>query len=337
MLVAVATIGGVLSACGSSGGTASGASGAASTQSLTIDGFQGIVTSQLVKTAIDRGFFKKNHLNVKIQFFTSDTAVLAAHVSGALPLISISPLDVIIADSKGATLRFVQNDFLDAADLVAGPGVPSTGSSYPHSMLGLKGKTVGSAALSGVLYDTLQLAVSSSGLASSAVHYAAVGVGASAVAALKAGTVQAVILNPPLSKEVLAEVPGSHLIFSLPTSGPALLQNLEDGGFAADSPWITSHHKEVTEFLAGLEEAYAWASKPADFRAWESEVASLIPGLSPTILKSTSQFALTSLKPVSLPENAALVKTALQRWNNFAKAVSITTTAVPTSDMIQNP
>lgn len=196
--LALATVSG----CGSSSTTdgsrpaVSGITSAASSgDNITIGVFTGSTFSIPYPIAVSEGFFAQNGLNAKIVKFTTGPALISGVISHSVDVSALSPLVLISTQLQGqSSLRATGPSMKNSTLLVASTssvGTQAKTLSYPETVKRLKGKRVGVPALGAagqVLVDSLLVGA---GMTPDDVTYLAVGGASSALAALKAGRIDA--------------------------------------------------------------------------------------------------------------------------------------------------
>lgn len=151
-----------------------------------------------VYVAIDQGFFAKNGLNVTLDGVQGAPPMFAALTSASVQFGLFGWTDVVTLYERGEPVQSVfDSAYSGAFTLVTNPGSPYT------SLASLKGQNVGVAAPD-LTQFMVQAELNASGYNPNAyLHFAYVGLGGSAEAALKAGTVVATLQIDPITTALL--------------------------------------------------------------------------------------------------------------------------------------
>jgi NitT/TauT family transport system substrate-binding protein len=164
-------------------------------EGITIGVFTGSTFSIPYPIAVGEGFFALNGLNAKIVKFTTGPALISGVISHSVDLSALSPLVLTSTQLQGqSSLRATGPSMKSSTLLVASTasvGIEAKTLAYPETVRLLKGKRVGVPALGAagqVLVDSLLVGA---GMMPGDVTYLAVGGESSALAALKAGRIDA--------------------------------------------------------------------------------------------------------------------------------------------------
>lgn len=237
--------------CGSSGGDASsagvgaaGASGASG--AIKVGLFSNNVGYTTLWVALDKGFFKKNGLNIKITNLEGGgSAAVPAIVSGSVSLAVGGAADVITAISKGVLdAKFFYETQSAGYDVVVKKGITSFDQ--------LKGKTVGVSGEGGADQAFLQATLADQGLAASDVTFVRAGTVSARLSALDAGKVDA-IANVASGRSSELAV-GSVLLKAEDNLG----EQPPTGVGIATSTFISSSPRVVSSFVKAMNQATAW-------------------------------------------------------------------------------
>ena len=234
-VAAVATL--TLAACGSGNANAS----SSGTDSLKVS-YSEVVADELpLWIAKDSGLFSKHGLNVTLTSLSSSDG-FPALVAGQTQLASIGASELVSGAAAGASVSYL-------ATLT--PVFPYKLYAKVNSGAELKGKRIGITSTSGSLYIATLAALKQLGLSPSDVKLITLGSVTNVNNALISGSIDAAISHPPASAKI--ESAGFHSLLDLaqqkiPTSNV---------GIAVTNSYKTSHHKQVQEFIAALQEAIA--------------------------------------------------------------------------------
>lgn len=165
-----------------------------------------------------QGFFKKHNVNVKLVWFPNYTDSLNAFAAGQVDANCQTWSDTMgpLAQGQSAKAVLINDNSAGNDAVVAGPGI--------SSIKGLKGKKVATE-LGTVEQFLLDKALAASGMTEKDITYIPIKV-QDCPGALIAGRVDAVAVWEPNKSQLLAKLPGSHVIFdsrSLPGQIPDLL------------------------------------------------------------------------------------------------------------------
>lgn len=209
---------------------------------------------------IDTGIFKKNGLDVDIQFFNNGGAIAAAVASGALDLGLSDLMSVINAHARGVPFVYVAPGLLSTLKAPTfGLLVPA--SSPIHDAKDFNGKSM---AVSG-LHNIAQLAASAwidaNGGDSKTVKFVEVPFPA-LVPALTQGTIDTSVSNEPWM--TLATDKGNRLIFM---EKGALAPAFMLSGWVTTRDWVAKNPDASRRFAAAIRDVAAWANKNAQATA----------------------------------------------------------------------
>jgi len=219
---------------------------------------------------IDKGFCKKNGIEcqrIPLPFgVLGQQALMADSVDFILAGFALT----IQANAKGADLRGVAVAELNPAYVLvmrSDIAQPHRADPYPKNMLDLKGRTVGVAARGGDVERFMNALLTGAGMTPSDVTFVGVGAPNTALAALQAKQVEAVMSWSPI--DILCRVTKAcNVMVDLRQGqGPAEIKELS-GGFAvweARREYIEKHGAEVNAFSRALGEATVWVINPTNF------------------------------------------------------------------------
>ena len=165
-----------------------------------------------------QGFFKKHNVNVNLVWFPNYTDSLNAFAANKVDANCQTWSDTMgpLAQGQAARVVLINDNSAGNDAVVAGPGV--------HSMKDLKGKKVATE-LGTVEQFLLDKALAANGMTEKDIQYVPIKV-QDCPAAMIAHQVDAVAVWEPNKSQLLAKLPGSHVIFdsrSLPGQIPDLL------------------------------------------------------------------------------------------------------------------
>ncbi|HEY3872086.1 MAG TPA: ABC transporter substrate-binding protein [Actinocrinis sp.] len=234
-----------LTACGSSG---SSASGAAEKTNLTVTFGTNSPSTTPLWLAISEGFFKKHGLTVKAEQATSNVGATAV-VSGSADLYYGEATTAFQAVNQGQPLEIVGalrilNDF----KFYTLPSITSASQ--------LKGKSVAISAAGDSTELSTRLAMQELGSSVSGVTLVATGTSANRLAALASGRVAGTLLTEPTATKAKQE--GMHLLLDQ-TKEPFL-----GSAVTVSKSFAQANPKTVVAFLEALVDAVHFLQNPAN-------------------------------------------------------------------------
>ncbi len=197
--------------------------------------------------AHDEGFFRKYGIEAELAPIPGGERIVAAVVSGEVPLTALASSALLAAALGGADLTFYGSWSNQLHyGLYARPDVASVQE--------LRGKQVAVTGRAGINRRAMELALGRNGLDPTRdVTYIAAGQSTDALAALLTGAVSATMLTPPTSFR--AEDEGMRLLVDTEEYHyPTILS-----GIAASRAWVTEHEDLVRRALQAVAEGVAFA------------------------------------------------------------------------------
>lgn len=301
----------MVAACSSSANdTASSGKGAGGSDDLTISYSEKVGDELPVWIAEDAGIFKKNHLNVKLQYITGKNGIPAL-LSGQTQIASIGGSEALSAEAQGASLKYV---------LTLVPEYSFTFWTQPKytTASALKGQRVGITSTSGSLYIGTILALKELGLSSSDVQTVPLGSVPNVNSALISGTVAAAASHPPDTYKFqqhglkeLVDLPAKHI--------PAAMT-----GFAIQDSYLSGHRDVVQRAVTSILEAIKMEKSDKAFT--EQEMAKYMGVTGTGEADYTYQFYAKTLAPsVPVPaiDQFAATKTALAQKDSRVGSVNL--------------
>ncbi|WP_395711583.1 ABC transporter substrate-binding protein [Reyranella sp.] len=229
--------------------------------------YTGALVTVPTYVAKDLGIYDKHGLNVSLLDFRAAPDATAALFSGAVDLMSNSPGNMMLVNSRGRDLVAVVDNFpAPVWSLVAGKDVATTNKAagYPAPMRDLKGKKIGVPAIGSDGHNFARRFLRDAGMdPEKDVTFLAVGLGPDAVAAFKAGQLDAVMAIEPV--QTVLEALGGKVVLDL----------LADKTIPEFASWTSSvYHSTkahadknaemMKRFQAAQEEAIAFVRDPAN-------------------------------------------------------------------------
>lgn len=254
-----------LTACGSGapGASADGTSNVRMQTYASGSYYLGYVTDKL-------GNFKKEGVNVEFIDVNSGTQAANGLLSGSLDMAVLNPFIVQPLLAQGQKLQVVSG--------YKGPNSPLIGSkeftdtSWPKSLLQLKGKTIGVVALGGTEQQLCQIALRGAGLANDDYTFVATGTSQGAGAALENGNTDAACLSDAPAAALVAD--GFPRLFSFTdrtspdsTYTPEILAIDKHFSYSqvwAKPDWATNNAETVTKIRTAMAETIEWMNDPAN-------------------------------------------------------------------------
>lgn len=235
-----------LAACGSA--ASSGSTSSATTAKVTplTASYSELVPDELAPWgAADGGFFKKNGLDVTLNYIASANGV-AALVSGEVQIAGLGGSEVLSADAGGSDLVIVANLvpvypylFMVPADI--------------HKVADLKGKSVGVSKFGSSSDVATRQALQSQGLnPATDVTVVQVGSAANRVSALKSGAIQGGLAQPPDTYTLQQQ--GMHALFDM----AKLKLPAANTVVAVKRSYLQSHRTVVQAYVDALIQAVAY-------------------------------------------------------------------------------
>ena len=229
--------------------------------------YTGALVTVPTYVAKDLGIYDKHGLNVSLLDFRAAPDATAALFSGAVDLMSNSPGNMMLVNSRGRDLVAVVDNFpAPVWSLVVGKDVatPGKAAGYPALMRDLKGKKIGVPAIGSDGHNFARRFLRDAGMdPEKDVTFLAVGLGPDAVAAFKAGQLDAVMAIEPV--QTVLEALGGKVVLDL----------LADKTIPEFASWTSSvYHSTkahadknaemMKRFQAAQEEAIAFVRDPAN-------------------------------------------------------------------------
>lgn len=265
----------VAAGCGGddSGSTSGGGSGGGSSKvkSTVTVGMQAPLIELPTMYGQQHGFFKKHGIsNLKFVSFSQPPAMMAAVAKGQVDVgnQTLVVLNGYNATSGGDKLKFFAPSNMTAFTWVANndAGVtPASGSDWKQAVATWKGKTVGVAALGGILDAATRYTASQAGLEEGKDYeIRAAGVGAQAVGALKAGVVDVFAAEPFTAASIEAGKIGQTVLSVPEGQGPPEFQGTFGGAYFAPEGGLKENAATYSAFGAALGESRKAFVDPAN-------------------------------------------------------------------------
>ena len=290
-------------ACGGDdggGASSGGAGGQSGPTALTVQETAG-VPSAFVAFGIEKGFFDKQNLKIKLQPSQGGATAVPSLVSGKIQVAGSNVVSLLIAASKGLPIQAVapgtsahgagQKDF--------GALMVRKGSDI-RDVKDLAGKSVAVNTLNNIAEVVVKASLEKAGVDPEQVKLREIDFPEMG-AALSKGDVDAAFLIEPFVTTARSE--GDRIIdYSYVTTEP----NLQVGAYAVSKKFATENPDAVKRYRAAVGETATYLMGHQDeFRTFLSERAKTPPKLAKTMQLPTFT---TSLNTASMQKTAALVR-----------------------------
>ncbi|MGF7236402.1 MAG: ABC transporter substrate-binding protein [Frankia sp.] len=260
-----------LVACSSSSSSSSSASGSGSGSAKKTTVKMAVASITVLPTlplqiAINNGIFAKHGIDLKVQLTGSGSKSLAAQLAGQVDITANFYEQTIQTAALGKHITsFVELTTMPGYALL----VDKKGAGKINSVADLVGKKVGVSAPGSAGAFFVDYLLSKAGKKPGSASFVGIGIGASAVAAVEHGTVDAAVLYDPDLSQVLSRDSSAHIL--LDARKPANAQPIfgessyPSMSLYGDSSWVTSHPQIVQELTASVTEAeqYLHSTPPA--------------------------------------------------------------------------
>jgi NitT/TauT family transport system substrate-binding protein len=224
--------------------------------------------------AIELGYTYEEGLNVVLQDFQGGSKSLESLLGGSSDVVCGFYDHTIQMAAQGRRLRsfLVMLQYPGLVAISASPNV--------SSIADLKGKNVGVSSPGSSTHMFLNYLLAKNGLQASDVTTAAIGMSASAVAAVTRGQVDAAIMTDPAVAIIRRERPNARILADARTA-EGVRQIFGTASYPsavlyAEPGWLDTHHVEAAHLVRAFQRAVAWmrfrspeeirARMPADFR-----------------------------------------------------------------------
>ena len=229
--------------------------------------YTGALVTVPTYVAKDLGIYGKHGLDVSLLDFRAAPDATAALFSGAVDLMSNSPGNMMLVNSRGRDLVAVVDNFpAPVWSLVVGKDVaiPGKAAGYPALMRDLKGKKIGVPAIGSDGHNFARRFLRDAGMdPEKDVTFLAVGLGPDAVAAFKVGQLDAVMAIEPV-QTVLETLGGKVLLdLSVDKTIPEFA-TWTSSVYHSTKAHADKNAEMMKRFQAAQEEAIAFVRDPAN-------------------------------------------------------------------------
>jgi NitT/TauT family transport system substrate-binding protein len=260
LIASVTAIG--LTACGSSGGSASGSGGAA-LQNVTIMVSAPLATIIYLPTVLAQslGYYKKEGLNVTVESVAGGADAAISLLSGSVDVVTGNYDHTIQLAAKGQTIEAF-------AQMTDSPGLILAAAPKDHgkykSVADLKGATIGVSSPGGGSDILLRYLLARAGVPFSDVHEVSIGLGTTAVAAMEKGEVDAAVMLDPAYAQLVQQVGAGKVDtiadLRLQSTVPQYfgVASVPAGCFYSTPGWLAAHPTVAKELSTALSLTLAW-------------------------------------------------------------------------------
>lgn len=283
--------------------------------SVKVGYYPGALVSLPALVAQEKGFYSDNGLDVSLVKVPNGPAMTSGLASGSLDFVNNSYDNLAVAAEKKLPLKaVVGNTKRVPFKLLVNKKVPTPHGSdgYPEVIEDLVGLKWGVIALGVSLQYLDEALLTSSGHQADDVTFIAVGLGDSARAALKNGTVDTYLATEPLPAIASATGEATVAVDLVEGQGPPELANLDYNGWWASEKKITSEPDTIKGFVRANQEAYCWYTDPANL----DELVGIVKKAVPVPALNGEQY--TAMVKASLPSFGVTIKDeSLETWQQL--------------------
>jgi NitT/TauT family transport system substrate-binding protein len=229
----VALVSAALTACGGNDGTTSDG-----LTKVTVSYSEKVADYLPLWTAVEKGYFKKQGLDVRLVNLASDKG-FPALISGQVDIAAIGGTQIVSGKAAGADVKILG---------AATPVLPFQLYADVASGSQLKGKKVGYTSKSGSQYVGTVQAIQAAGLKPSDVDLVPLGDVSNVNSALLAGRIDAAASHPPATSKF--ESAGLHDVVDLAKEATPYI----NVSYAAMTPYIKDHGDVLDKFFAAIKQ-----------------------------------------------------------------------------------
>lgn len=243
--------------------------GSAGAQSINanVAVYTGSLVAVPAYVAVEQGIYTKHGLNVTLVDFRAAPDATAALFSGTIDIMSNSPGNMMLVNSRGKDLvNIIDNYPAPVWSIVVrkDAATPNQGAGYPTLIRDLKGKAIGVPAIGSDGHNFARRFLRDAGLdAEKDATFLAVGLGPDAVAAFKAGQLDAVMAIEPVQSVLVMQ--GGRVLLDLSAQDTVP----EFASWTSSTYHSTRAHADknpqmMQRFQTAHEEAIAFVRDPAN-------------------------------------------------------------------------
>lgn len=313
-----------------------GAGGNEPGDAVRVQVFTGAYSSMPAHVAVEKGFFRRQGLNVTLLPANSSAAAIAALVGGSMDIVESAP-DLVMANvDKGIRLKYLMaNERSNYVTLVVGNHLPLPEADPDPSevMQRLAGQRIGVNAIGASLHLAALLMLQEAGLSAADVDFVATGSAATTLSAWRAGAVDAQMTFAPVP-ELLQTLDMARPVLVLADDGPPALRfrGLYSGWVTTDA-FLTSRQAEADAFIAAMRGAIDWLRDPANHQ----ELLALAR-------RHTPVAALPDAQNIQVLDQMAqnyrrfwgyeIDPAAVELWNNYALRFNLTDRPIAVAELL---
>jgi NitT/TauT family transport system substrate-binding protein len=204
---------------------------------------------------IDGGFFKKNGLDVDVQYFNNGATITSAILSGSLDIGLVDIISVASAHVHGLPVVYLAPAMINS-EKIPTYGIIVRGDSTIREPKDLSGKIVAVNGLKNVSQIPIAAWIDKNGGDSTTVKWVEIGIPVMG-ATLERGTVDAISPNEPFFSEALKSGANRPIFMSHNAVAPAYLLS----GWVTTRDWIAKNPDLARRFSASIREINDWTNK----------------------------------------------------------------------------
>ena len=313
-----------------------GCGGGGPTDTVRVQVFTGAYSSMPVHVAVDKGFFRRQGLNVTLLPANSSAAAIAALIGGSMDIVESAP-DLVMANvDKGIRLKYLMaNERSNYVTLVVGHQVPLPEDDLDPSglMRHLAGRRIGVNAIGATLHLAALLMLQEAGLSAADVDFVATGSAATTLSAWRAGAVEAQLTFAPVP-ELLETLGMARAVLVLGDAGPPALRfrGLYSGWVTTDA-FLKHSNARADAFIAAMRGAIDWLRDPANHQ----EVLTLAHRYAPVAALSEAQNARVLDRMVRNYRRFwgyEISLAAIELWNDYALRFNLTSRPIAITELL---
>jgi NitT/TauT family transport system substrate-binding protein len=204
---------------------------------------------------VDMGFFKKNSLDVDVQYFNNGATITSAVLAGALDVGLVDIISVASAHVHGLPIVYLAPAMINS-EKIPTYGIIVRNDSPIREPKDLSGKILAVNGLKNVSQIPIAAWIDNNGGDSTSVKWVEIGIPVMG-ATLERGTVDAISPNEPFFSEALKSGANRPIFMSHNAVAPAYLLS----GWIASSDWIAKNPDAARHFAAAIREINDWTNK----------------------------------------------------------------------------
>lgn len=269
----VASVVVAVSACGSSGGEGDGGS-----NKITMGVFTNSPVSAISQTIIKQGYLEDEGFDVDVLSIASGPELVASLLSGDSTVATGAPSAIFPLMDQGECLKYIAPEVGNMYNIRANKGVLSDPSAPTQDRIKqLKGKRIGIVARGAATEVWTAAILKDAGLdPAKDVTWVAVGAGATALQALEAKSVDAVLSYPPLEQNLAKNGIETDLVAESAKGDPDSLEQLIQAGLVVTCDYEKDNPDAIKALCSASKKAFAYVRDPANKEALGSFYASIL-------------------------------------------------------------